>query len=189
MMKSDPKVLEYCNRLVRQLRQQPYRRRDGGGVDRRSRPAWRRKELAAHQAGRPAAMEVGPRDVQADAVFLARRDRPAKQKQSVPRSQMVETVADRLEEMQTRLFHRAKTMQQQHTRPIDSLTDFRDFFTPQNADRPEIHGGFALCHWHEDPPVDESAQRAKGDNPLSAAGKRRGTRTLPVLGQAQLAPS
>ncbi len=52
-------------------------------------------------------------------------------------------------------------MQQQHTRPIDSLTDFRDFFTPRNSDKPEIHGGFALCHWHEDAPVEDLLKELK----------------------------
>ncbi|MCB0315365.1 MAG: proline--tRNA ligase, partial [Calditrichaeota bacterium] len=37
---------------------------------------------------------------------------------------------------------------EQHTVTIDSRKDFYDFFTPQNAERPEIHGGFALAHWN-----------------------------------------
>jgi len=30
---------------------------------------------------------------------------------------------------------------------IDSMDQFVKFFTPENTGRPEIHGGFALCHW------------------------------------------
>ena len=37
---------------------------------------------------------------------------------------------------------------------IDSLADFQAYFTPKNEERPEIHGGFALCHFSDDPAVD-----------------------------------
>ena len=30
---------------------------------------------------------------------------------------------------------------------MDDHKDFYDWFTPQNAEKPEIHGGFALSHW------------------------------------------
>jgi prolyl-tRNA synthetase len=46
-------------------------------------------------------------------------------------------------------------LQQANTRPIDSLDEFREYFTPENEEKPEIHGGFALCHWSEDPAVDQ----------------------------------
>ena len=36
---------------------------------------------------------------------------------------------------------------------IDSLEEFKKYFTPENNERPEIHVGFALCHWCEDPEV------------------------------------
>jgi prolyl-tRNA synthetase len=30
---------------------------------------------------------------------------------------------------------------------IDTWEEFKAFFTPKSADKPEIHGGFALAHW------------------------------------------
>ena len=36
---------------------------------------------------------------------------------------------------------------QEHTRDIDTWDDFVAFFTPANADKPEVHGGFAMSHW------------------------------------------
>ena len=33
---------------------------------------------------------------------------------------------------------------------IDSREEFDAFFTPENPDKPEIHGGFALAHWAGD---------------------------------------
>ncbi len=108
-------VLEYCDRLCRQLREQPYH--DGtvqAWIDDRDLRGGE-KNWQHIKRGVPLRLEVGPRDVQADAVFLARRDRPAKEKQSVPRTQMVETVADRLNGMQDDLFHRADHAAAAHT--------------------------------------------------------------------------
>jgi prolyl-tRNA synthetase len=30
---------------------------------------------------------------------------------------------------------------------FDRKIDFIDYFTPKNSEKPEIHGGFASCHW------------------------------------------
>ncbi len=103
--------------------------------------------------GVPLRLEVGPKDIAKNAVFLGRRD--TGQKLSMDRAQFLGTLSQTLDEMQQGLFDRALQLRRQHTRPIDSLEEFKDFFTPVNADKPETHGGFALCHWVEDPAVDE----------------------------------
>jgi prolyl-tRNA synthetase len=61
----------------------------------------------------------------------------------------VANAARLLDEMQNGLFQRAKKLRQENTRVINNADEFREFFTPQNAENPEIHGGFALCHWCE----------------------------------------
>ena len=50
-------------------------------------------------------------------------------------------------------------MRDEHTVKIDSKEDFEKFFTPQNQDKPEIHGGFALCHWAGSMEDEEQIQR------------------------------
>ena len=35
------------------------------------------------------------------------------------------------------------------TEKIDNLDDFRDFFTPGEKNRSELHGGLAYCHFSE----------------------------------------
>jgi prolyl-tRNA synthetase len=72
----------------------------------------------------------------------------------VDRQQFVATVANTLDAIQTALFERALALRLEHTRTIDDLDEFRAFFTPKNADEPEIHGGFALCHWVDDPSIE-----------------------------------
>ena len=54
---------------------------------------------------------------------------------------------DMLDEIQNNLFERALSYRTEHTVTIDDQKAFYDFFTPQNADKPEIHGGFALSSW------------------------------------------
>ena len=56
---------------------------------------------------------------------------------------------------------RAGQLRAAHTHRIDSLQEFRDFFTPQNANKPEIHGGFAHCHFCDVPEVEEALKPLK----------------------------
>ena len=147
-----PRVLEYCRALQEELGAVEYAGekvrvavddRDIRGGD---------KNWQHIKRGVPFRVEVGPKDIDKDAVFLGRRD--TGKKGSVDREQFVATIDRRLNEVQTELFDRALALRKAHTRPIDNLDDFRAFFTPRNEDQPEIHGGFALAHWVEDPDAD-----------------------------------
>ena len=48
-----------------------------------------------------------------------------------------------------------KAFREAHFRVLDSKEEFYAFFTPANAAKPEIHGGFALAHWNGSPAVEE----------------------------------
>jgi prolyl-tRNA synthetase len=96
--------------------------------------------------GVPLRIDVGPRDMAAGSVFVARRD--TGEKESVDRGEFVGTVVARLQAIQDNLLARAKAFRTEHTRVIDSKEDLYAWFTPQSGDKPEIHGGFALCHWN-----------------------------------------
>jgi len=100
-------------------------------------------------------LEIGPRDVAGDSVFMARRDKPSSEKAGAPRGQFVANIAATLADMQNNLFQRALAHREANTRKIDKLDDFKAWFTPKNADAPEIHGGFALCHVSETPEVEK----------------------------------
>ena len=63
--------------------------------------------------------------------------------------------AEVLDSIQRSLLERAKKFRDQHTRVIDSKDEFYDFFTPRDATKPEIHGGFALAHWDGSREVEE----------------------------------
>ena len=60
-----------------------------------------------------------------------------------------------LTSIQQNLYDRAKKFADANTRVIGSKDEFYDFFTPKNAAKPEIHGGFALAHWNGSREVEE----------------------------------
>jgi prolyl-tRNA synthetase len=140
-------VWEAADKLAAELQQQRYgdepvlievdRRDLGGGV----------KNWEWIKRGIPVRIELGPRDLAKGTVAFSRRDRPVKEKALLPKGEVIATLSATLEEIQNNLFTRAQAFRDQHTVRIDSKADFYDFFTPQNAERPEIHGGFALAHW------------------------------------------
>jgi prolyl-tRNA synthetase len=109
--------------------------------------------------GVPLRAEIGPKDIAKNGVFLARRD--TGEKAGVERSEFVATVAQRLQAIQDNLFARALKLREENTRKIDDLNDLLAWFTPQNPDSPEIHGGFALCHFSDTPQMDELLKKHK----------------------------
>ncbi len=104
--------------------------------------------------GIPLTIEVGPRDIESDNVFVGRRDQGRKERRGMNRSEFVATVPSILDEMQAGMLDRATRFRDDHSVTIDSETDFRDFFTPADAERPEIHGGFASVFWGGDAEVE-----------------------------------
>lgn len=50
---------------------------------------------------------------------------------------------------------RADAFRREHTREIDTREEFYAFFTPRDAAKPELHGGFALAHWNGSRAVEE----------------------------------
>ena len=136
-------VIDYCLELKQQLLDQNYM---DGPVrvefdDRDMRGG--EKAWGWIKKGIPLRVEVGPRDMEAGTVFVGRRDRGAKDKESMPVEQFVSGIANLLDEMQAGLLAKAKAFQKEHTREITTEADFVEFFTPKNVDAPEIHGGFA----------------------------------------------
>jgi prolyl-tRNA synthetase len=153
------KVLAYCHELRDALRAQRYAGRDVEvHVDARDIRGGD-KTWGWVKKGVPLRVEVGPRDMAQNSVFVARRDQAPNQKQSIARDAFVNGIAATLEEIQSNLLARAKAHQQAHTRLVETKDELYAWFTPEggaNADseRDPIHGGFALAHWSGDPEVE-----------------------------------
>ncbi len=144
-------VLPYCESLKLELEAQSYNggkvqvlldTRDlGGGV----------KSWQHIKRGVPIRAEVGPRDLAENKVFVSRRDKG--KLGGIDRAKFIAMLPGELADMQDGLFQKALELRRTNTRTIDNLDDFRAYFTPKNQDKPELHGGFALCHWAETPEV------------------------------------
>ncbi|MBN1758796.1 MAG: proline--tRNA ligase [Chitinispirillaceae bacterium] len=151
----DGAVLEYCDTLAARLRQIPYwgrtldvivDKREGRGGE---------KVWSWIKKGVPVYCEIGPRDMAANGVFVGRRDRGRKERFSQGGDEFVAGIAGLLDEIQNGLFDRARAFRDGNTRDIDSKEELYEFFTPANRNKPEIHGGFARCHWNGSPEVEE----------------------------------
>ncbi|OHB86017.1 MAG: proline--tRNA ligase [Planctomycetes bacterium RBG_16_64_12] len=152
-------VLDYCEKLAAELRRLDYQGRPlRVELDTRELRGGE-KVWSWIKKGVPIRLEIGPRDIARDAVFVGRRDRPHRQCESIPRGQFVQTLARQLDEIQRILFERARAFREEHTVRIDTQEAFYEFFTPANREKPEIHGGFALCHWSGEPEVEEQVKR------------------------------
>jgi prolyl-tRNA synthetase len=101
--------------------------------------------------GIPLRIEIGPRDIANNCVYVGRRDKPHNEKKSIKIEKFVTEISHLLDEIQANLYTRANTFSQEHTAPIDDRKTFYEFFTPQNPEKPEIHGGFAVSSWCGDP--------------------------------------
>lgn len=101
--------------------------------------------------GIPLRIEVGPKDLQSNAVVLYRRDLPAKEKIVLSRENLAEKLPSILDEIQENYFQAAKSFQKQNIEEgISSYEEFKEFFTPKNQAKPEIHGGFVRAKWCAD---------------------------------------
>ncbi len=140
-------VLAACTKLAADLRAQTYAgeplrveldaRDIAGGT----------KSWEWIKKGAPIRVEIGPRDLEKNACAVARRDRAHKDKTFPLTSEFVAACAATLQEIQDGLLARATALRDANTVRIDTWEEFAAYFTPKNADKPELHGGFALAHW------------------------------------------
>ncbi len=155
-------VLSYCHSLAGELRHVNYEGRPLNVIvdDREMRGgdklwSWVKK-------GVPMRIEVGPRDIAANRLPIARRDRGHRDFTHQSREELVSTIIDQLEDIQQNLFDRAKKFRDAHIKKIDTKEEFYAYFTPKNGENPEIHGGFASCYWSEDTPTEELIKKDLG---------------------------
>jgi len=151
-------VLSAAEKLAQELRAQRFHgdpvvvevdKRDlGGGV----------KNWEWIKKGIPVRIEIGPRDLEQGSVSLARRDRGPKEKEFLPAAEVPGRIGEVLQSIQDTLYARALEYRDAHTKNVDTREEFDAFFTPKNAERPEIHGGFARAHWCGSPKCEEDVK-------------------------------
>jgi prolyl-tRNA synthetase len=89
------------------------------------------------QKGVPVRLALGPRDLDAGTIELARRD--TKQKESVSMSGLAERIQGLLDEIQNSLFNKAKDFMNSRMFEVNNWEEFLDVIN--------VKQGFAIAHW------------------------------------------
>ena len=100
-------------------------------------PGWKFAEY--EMRGVPLRLEIGPKDIEKNSVFAARRD--TRQKQSLPMEGLAVEVDRLLKDIQRSLFERAKTFREEHTSRAASYDEFKQIM--------EGRPGFVISPWCE----------------------------------------
>ncbi|MFO0320221.1 MAG: aminoacyl--tRNA ligase-related protein, partial [Neisseriaceae bacterium] len=145
------KVLEFCNNLMQKLTMQMYQRddlrvhiddRDLRGGDKIWQ--WVKK-------GVPIRLEIGIRDIDKDSVCMARRDMSTKEKEFINVDQFVEKATEILDDIQKKLFIKAKHFRDEHLFNVNNFEEFNSFFKEEvNQEK-----GFVSCYAIDDKCIEE----------------------------------
>ncbi|MFA6119310.1 MAG: proline--tRNA ligase [Parachlamydiales bacterium] len=98
--------------------------------------------------GAPLIVEIGPKDIEKNSVFVLKRLNL--EKFSMKTNEFIANICSILDEIQNTMYQTSKNFLSQHTQDISDEKEFYKFFTPKNKENPEMHGGFARCFYCED---------------------------------------
>jgi prolyl-tRNA synthetase len=133
-------ILAYCHKLADELQQMHYHERLlSVEVDLRE-LAGGEKAWSWVKKGVPVRLEIGNKEILADAVFMGRRDKEYKERKSIAKQEFMATITAILDDIQETLLNRARAFQVANTKVINNKDDFYQFFAGE--------GGFALAHWN-----------------------------------------
>ncbi len=129
-------VLPKCEEIKRQLIAAGIRVKLD--ADESQTPGWKFAEY--EMRGVPLRLEIGPKDIEKNAVFAARRDTRAKA--SMPMDGLAEAIKGLLAEIQQSLFDRAVKFRDEHTSRTSSYDEFKQTM--------EGRPGFVISPWCEE---------------------------------------
>jgi prolyl-tRNA synthetase len=101
--------------------------------------------------GVPLRVEVGPRDIAQNTLFVGRRDKEPGEKVALNRDGFVAEISDILDRIQHNIFNKALAFREKNTFEMDDKKDFYALFTLKKKEKTEIYGGFVKAHWCENP--------------------------------------
>lgn len=147
------KVMKACDSLKKQLEDIKYFEKNlSVEIDTRDMRGGEKK-WSWIKKGIPLIVEIGPKDIENDTLMILRRD--TMEKNLIKFSRFVANIQNILEDIQSKIFEKAKRYQETHLKYVDKKEDFYSFFTPKNKDNPEIHGGFLTSYFCLDPKEEE----------------------------------
>jgi len=155
-------VLDFAEKVAAQLRLQQFHGQPiSVFVDKRDKRGGE-KNWEWIKKGVPLRIEIGPRDVEGQSVMVARRDTPHRNKEKIDLTTIPQQVVHLLEEMQKGYFDQALKLRNAHiNKEITTFEQMKEFFTPKNAEKPEIHGGFVLAKWCGDMETEKLLEELK----------------------------
>jgi prolyl-tRNA synthetase len=112
-------------------------------ADDSSSPGWKFAEW--EMRGTPVRIELGPRDMEAGKVILARRD--TGEKIPTPVAEVPATVRRLLDEIQVNLRERARSFREANTKPVADMEGMLSFFGKEGTGTEDAQGGFADALW------------------------------------------
>jgi prolyl-tRNA synthetase len=147
-------IMSYCEELANQLRKISYHdKRLVIEVDTRDIPGGE-KSWSWVKKGVPIRLEIGKKECANTSVFMGRRDKEYKDRQSLSRQEFVQRVVSILDEIQANLWQRAHAFKEKNTVVINTKEDFYEFFKGE--------GGFALAHWNGNPELEAKIKQDLG---------------------------
>lgn len=144
------KILAYCEKLKKELEEIHYQgqplkivldKRDLRGGEKNW--SWIKK-------GIPVRLEIGAREVEADQVFMARRNKAHKDRVADKRESFLKNAVKYLEDMQKDLLKKAVQFRDANVATIETKENFYSFF--------KTGKGFALAHWDPSSNAEEIIQ-------------------------------
>lgn len=158
----EQEILNYAEKIASTLKELNYNgRKLQVFVDKRDKRGGE-KNWEWIKKGVPLRIEVGPRDMEESSVMMSRRDKPHKEKMKVGIDGLSEQVLKSLEEIQTNYYENAKKFRDENIQKgITTFEELKQFFTPKNSEKPEIHGGFVLGKWCGDVETEKMLEELK----------------------------
>ncbi|PIE35313.1 proline--tRNA ligase [candidate division KSB3 bacterium] len=111
-------------------------------------PGWKFNEWELK--GVPLRIEIGPRDVAANHVVIARRDKSPKEKEIVSFDGLKTSIQGMLDDIQQSMFDAALQFRAENSHNVDSYDEFKDMN--------ENQGGFLYAHWCGDSECEQCIQ-------------------------------
>ncbi|MBI5273719.1 MAG: proline--tRNA ligase [Chlamydiales bacterium] len=126
--------------------------------------------------GIPIRIEIGPKEVENKSLSIAFRHRGHKDKINLSLDELSSQLVTLLDDMHQSLYKKANLFLKEHTKDITDKKAFYQFFTPNDAEKPEIHGGFAKVYYAGNTDIEKSLKEELGVTirciPLEQSGKR-----------------
>ncbi len=146
-------ILSYCDQLAKDLCHLHYAGESLRVIIDKSHRRGGEKFWNAVKKGIPVRIEVGKREMESGLLSLSQRDKPAKEKRTISREELISSISDVLAEIQNHLLKRALKYRQANTYNIEKLKQLDEIFGGEEDE--DGRNGFAVGYF--DPMIDNES--------------------------------